>query len=590
MIVAELFALLGIKRDRKSWRRANADIDNFSTKTKKKLGGLANTLGKKVAGLAAGFGALMEGKKALDFEEGLKRLEIASSGAVGSMGEMRDQLFEVSDATGVAKEELLQGTAAFVSLTGDGKAASESMETFAKVAVGTGASMEDITKSAAALNQNLKIDPANFEQAFSILIAGGKAGAIELRDAAGVLSQLTPLIEQFEGGSGVQGLAELGASLQLSRQGFSSARETATGLKALFGSFKINAKKFEDAGIKLFVKDPKTGRKSLRNFSDILDDIASSKLAKDPELLTKAFGSKEAEAAFTQLTKNKGALRELTAETLKANDVAEDYAAFQDSAAGRTKKSLNDIKNLLGQVFSLVVRTLGFFIQHGKITLIVLGGLVAGLIAAKWASIQAAAASAVAWAAAALPFILIGALVAAIILVVYELWQTFTGGESILGDLKEAAVDMFVSMIEWADKMIGKAGEYLDRWTSSIEAVRNRGKIALTGIQEEAARLFIDTHLDELKALSKEEGRDIGHLPAQQIRQMLLARRARLAGSPRQSSAGATTNNALSTTINVTAGEGADGGKIADRVRGVVSEVWNSQMRKAALSTPGGGQ
>lgn len=447
MKVADLFAELDIRPDKRSIGKA----DQMLGKIKNQLLGVASAA-------AVAFGV----KDALEFSRAMRRLETAASGAMGTAKQLEQRILDVSDATGVTKEEIAAGSAAFISLTGDADAAKKSMELFGKVQVATGGSMEDISKTAAAMQQNLKIKPEQFEKAFSILISGGKKGAIELRDAAGVLSSLTPLMEQFKGGAGIEGLAELGASLQLSRQGFGSAKETATGLKALFGAFKQNAKKFEAAGIKIFDKDPKTGRKTLRNFTDIINEIGESKLALDPTLLTQAFGSKEAEAAFTQLVKNKGALEELTKATLKANDVEEDYNATQSARAFKVAKAWNKIKNTMSRVFLVIADGLGFLLEHFKEVALVAGALAAAFTVLKFAAIKAAVAALASWIAALLPFILLAALIAGIIYVIQALTGHFVDFSMVFDSIGEAAVETFAAIINWIDKTIGKAKELLD--------------------------------------------------------------------------------------------------------------------------------
>jgi TP901 family phage tail tape measure protein len=361
MNVAELFATLGIKPNEAEWARAKAKIDDFDKKTTSKFQRLKKNIGTGFGiNIASGItnaarrvgGAMVDaGRDALNFNEQLTRLDIASKGSMGSMDQVQKQIFKVSKATGVAKEELLKGTAQFIALTGEGKAASESMKTFARVAVASGASMDDITTSAAALMQNMQIDPKDFEKAFSILIAGGKAGAIELKDVAGLMSEIAPLSERFAGGGGLGGLANLNAALQLTRRGAGSASQAATQLSSLMSAIVKNAAKLEKAKIQVFTKD-ENGVKRMRSFSAIMKDLGESKLAKDPTLLIDALGRKEAEAATIQLTKNRDAWDELAAGTMDANDVAEDYDKFQKSSAAKVKKAWNNVKVAVAEAFT----------------------------------------------------------------------------------------------------------------------------------------------------------------------------------------------------------------------------------------------
>lgn len=314
-------------------------------KTVAGFGGIGGLVGASVGlGKAAG--------EALDFEEGLTRLNIASSRGFGSLDDLRGRIEAVSRATGVSRGEILKSLSGYVALTGDAKGAAQQMELFAQVQRATGAAMGDITDSAAAMVQNLKINPADMERAFSVLIQGGKKGAVELRDMAGLLASLAPLGARFAGGEGVEGLSEMSAALQLARQGFGSAAEAATGVESLMGAIVKNARKLEKSGVKVFNKDAKTGKKELRGFREIVDSIGDSKLAKDPTLLIKALGRKEAEQTLIQLLKVDGAWEGLARSTLNAKDVSEDYAAFQESASAKIQKAWNELKLLIAEVFT----------------------------------------------------------------------------------------------------------------------------------------------------------------------------------------------------------------------------------------------
>lgn len=337
----------GLQRGLARAEKRFSSLSRMGGRAFKSLGSVAaGALGGLLGGGALGGTALIasEAAKTIKFEESLTRLGINAGAAVGSLADVRRRVFDISSATGVAREDVLQAAASFVALTGDGAAAAASMELFAKISKGTGSSMEDIAASAAAMQQNLRIDPAQFEKAFSILIKGGKAGSVELRDLASLLAGLSPQAARFKGGVGTEGLADLAAALQITRQGFGSANEAATGLESLMSSIAQHAGRFEDAGIQVFDISA-DGTKTLKSLPDIVNAIASSKLMKDPTALQKAFGRTEAMRAFEQLVKVRGAWRDLSAETMAANDVAEDYATFQQSSAGRIQGAWNQVKN-----------------------------------------------------------------------------------------------------------------------------------------------------------------------------------------------------------------------------------------------------
>ncbi len=335
-------------------RRSQSLLDTF----KKSAGrSLANVAGMLKTGLGLGAvgagGALfgMEAAKALKFEESLTRLRISMGATHVGATAMADAMRKISDSTGTAKQDVLGATHAFFALTGDAESARRSMDLFARVQRGTGAAIDDVATAAAAMQQNLRIDPAQFERGFSILIRGGKAGAIELKDAAGLLAELAPVAAQFKGGLGVEGLAKLGAALQLVRQGYGSGAEAATGLLSLMNALVSHAGKLEAAGVEVFDVDP-SGRKTLRDIQQIVEAIGNSKLAKDQNLLIKALGRKEAYSAYLQLSKVEGAWDGLIQKTINAKDVQEDYDAYQQSTSGQIQKSWNELKNIISDTFT----------------------------------------------------------------------------------------------------------------------------------------------------------------------------------------------------------------------------------------------
>ena len=345
MKVAELFAELGLKISASQFKNGEKAIDSLAKKSKKRIGSLT----KKLVGLAAayvGIGTAINGiKSAFKLDESLKRLEIASGGAIGSTEAFKDRVLEASNATGIAASELLEGASAFVAFTGDGKTAKESLGAFAKIAQASGSSVSDITSAAGALNQNLGITGGQMEKAFSILIKGGKAGAVELNEMASLMAPVTAQFQKFSGSQGTKGLAQIGAAFQLVRRGAGSSAQAATQLEAMMRSLGKNASKFKKSGVDVF-NVGKDGKKTLKSLPEIVKQISNSKLVKDPEALAKAFGRDEGAQALLQIIKNKGEWGKLVKEMEGANDVQEDFKKISESSSVRVSKAWQTIKNL----------------------------------------------------------------------------------------------------------------------------------------------------------------------------------------------------------------------------------------------------
>ena len=334
-------------------RRARAKYKKFSkgvTRDMKasftKVKGVLGT----VAGLGGVIGFAALGRDVLNFESKLKRLEIQAGKSDFSMDEFRIRVTEVSNATGQSRAAILEAAEDFVAFTGDTKGAVAAVELFAEVATASGATILDVSKTAQSLQENLRIKPEAFEEAFSALVTQGKQGAIELRNLAGLLSSVAPSFSNFSS-KGVAGLRELGAAFQTVRKEFGSPEEAATGLRAIFVALRRRAKVFEGAGVKIFDVDAE-GNKTLRNFKDIVQAIGNSKLMKDPTALTDAFGRQEATRAFEALTRVEGAWDGFIEKSQDATVIQRDFADFATSSAGKMAQAWERVKNQFAKILT----------------------------------------------------------------------------------------------------------------------------------------------------------------------------------------------------------------------------------------------
>lgn len=320
--------------------------DAFAKSVNKKFGTALNVVGAGITGVIVA-GA----KDALNFDKILTQLYVSSAHAMGTTDEMRASFLRLSETTGVAKEELVAATQAYVALTGDGAGATKAVETFARVATASSSSIDDISGAAAALTQQFGIMPADMEQAFSILIAGGKAGKIELKDMAALTASLGASFKQFSGSQGLGGAASLGALFQLTAKDFGSASEAATGLERLMSNIQAREFDLADAGIKVRVggKKGKGEFKDLVSIVKLLDEYQS----KDAKGFNDAFGDNIiAKKALTAISDNIDQVESLTESTRNAKDVAIDLATVQQSASFRAAASWNKVKVAIANAFT----------------------------------------------------------------------------------------------------------------------------------------------------------------------------------------------------------------------------------------------
>lgn len=341
---------------RRGLSAAKSALGAFARRAAKTLG---KGLGAAGRGLARAFDPLGKAwglvtdqvDEVKDFERRIARLGIAQGKTNEQMSGFRREVIGVSRETGIARNEILQGIGTYQALTGDTEGAAAAMKTFARVSQATGSSMDDVATTGAALSQSLKIDPADFEKAFSILNSQGKAGAIELKDLAGEMASLAPQWQRFAGSSGVEGMTNMGAALQIVRRNFGSASEAGTGFRALMTAIVRNAKKLEAGGVKIFTKNAKTGKKELRGFDEVIQSIGQSRLMKDPTKLTKALGSAEAERALLGLTNNWHDFQGLIENTDTAS-IGKDLDQYLSSPAGRLDAAMNNLKLSVAEAFT----------------------------------------------------------------------------------------------------------------------------------------------------------------------------------------------------------------------------------------------
>lgn len=341
-----------------------------------------------VAGFAGIAGLAVAAKQVLEFETRLTRLQISSRSTAGAMAKLRDRIFQVAQLRGVSSDQLLGGLEQFVALTGDIDTAAGALDTFALVAAATGARMEDISVTAAALRTNMGVTAAQMEQAFGILLVQGKSGAVELKDLSGIVAGLTPQFSQF-GNVGTAGLAEMGALLQVMRAGFGSAAETATGLSSLMTAMVKNAKNLRRIGVNPFEKDGKT----LRNMTDVVFDLIKRSKG-NPEVLQKVLGRAEAfQALLPLMQKGRAEVEKLIeAGAMGSAELQKDFATFAETPAaklaqvkaqleGTFNESLAKVLPVIAKAFEKIASAIGFIADHPTEVLAALALLKGGSIA-----------------------------------------------------------------------------------------------------------------------------------------------------------------------------------------------------------------
>lgn len=364
-------------------RKVSGQLNGLRSRIKRSfsdLGGLAGFGG--VAGLGAAV------KQAKEFNDRLVRLQVNTGKSRGEMMRFNEALQKVSVARGIDQDALLGGAAKFQELTGNFDGFAKSLDQFAVIGVATGASMDDIASSAAALSLNLGVSSDEMLQVFDVMATQGKQGAVELNNFAGLLSSLTPQFAKFNT-TGAEGAASLGAFMQIIKEGEGTAEEAATSFASLMTAISKNWKKFEGEGVQIFSDKEKT---KMRDLADIVFDIGEKIPQRE---FGEFFGRQEAVKAMTMLLSNgREAFDEMATSVGKTGTIMKDFQTVSESASGKfaqaqalLKKTFSDalIKHVdsFVKAFEAIVASVKFLVDNKEAMLAAFavfkgGGMLAG--------------------------------------------------------------------------------------------------------------------------------------------------------------------------------------------------------------------
>lgn len=197
---------------------------------------------------------------------------------------------------GLAKEFALpldQGIVGLETLTSAGLNLEEAMAFLPSVlatAQASGAATEDVANTAIKAADALKLSAGEMQQAFDIMVAGGKAGQFELKDMAQYIPELANSFASL-GYEGQPGLQKLIAMLQTLREDTGSASAAATQAQNIFGKMysEETSNKFKKFGIdirKEMEAAKAAGEDAVSAFVRISKEAIDGDLSKLPQLFT----------------------------------------------------------------------------------------------------------------------------------------------------------------------------------------------------------------------------------------------------------------------------------------------------------------
>jgi hypothetical protein len=324
------------RRGRRGAEKLGRDL---SAGVKRGFGTITDLMG--IGGVA---GAIAATKRVKDFHTRLLRLRQSSRASAADMKRLNQMIGKVAMARGLERDDLLGGAETFVEKTGDLQGYVAQLDQLGKVGTGTGVALADLAAISAAANKSMGVAPGDTERMFDVLASQASQGTVELKNMASELPSLIALQRNFAK-TGVDGIAEMGAMVQVAMDSFGSASEAATGYRRLLQAIIVKSKDLKKHRINVF---DETGK--MRSVEAIMTDLAKSKLAsggKNEAKLIKLLGSSEAFLAFKGIKEGlkkqadgQTKLGQLLDQKASAGFIDEAAKMWDESDAGKMARSL----------------------------------------------------------------------------------------------------------------------------------------------------------------------------------------------------------------------------------------------------------
>jgi len=249
-----------------------------------KLGRTGRAVGRMLDGIGNRYTAIFSGAvgygtlaSIVSWETRFVRLGIAANKSAEEIERLKHHLFEVARAGDIRVDpgEMVGAIEEIMEKTGDLKFAEENIRNIGLAIQATGAAGKDIGGIMAEFQKMGITKPTQVLEALDILTVQGKEGAFTLQNLASLGSRVVTAYTAM-GRTGVPAIREMGAALQMIRQGTGTAEMAATAFEALLRTLGDGAKvkKLQLAGIQVFdPEEMKKGKEVLRPINELMIDI-----------------------------------------------------------------------------------------------------------------------------------------------------------------------------------------------------------------------------------------------------------------------------------------------------------------------------
>lgn len=354
-------------------------------------------IGNRYTALISGAGLGVAVKQVGEFNDRLLRLGIQANVSDDKLAGLKAKILDVAQQRDISvdPQQILSAIDAIVEKTGDLKFAEDNIGNIGTVIQATGALGDDIGQIMAEFQKMGIKGPKSVLEAIDILNVQGKEGAFTLQE----LARLGPRVitaYTAAGRGGAEGLREMGAALQVIRQGTGSSDMAATAFEATMRTL-ADPKKIKDlerlTGISVFDHEKlKKGEKVLRPINELMTEIVE-KTKGDATKINTLFDAEAARAfnAMSSEFKRNGSLESIkrfydvqadgtqTLADAKRGSLSFSAALNTLSSAGLQFSDNNlaePVKDLAQWLNSVDGDTVQRWLEIGKMLALVTGGLI----------------------------------------------------------------------------------------------------------------------------------------------------------------------------------------------------------------------
>ena len=279
--------------------KSNDEFDKLQNKIKD-TSEMLDTLGKNMAklgsaltiaggGLAHKLGITEAIPEAFQMEHRLRELGNVGQLSAKQLEDMDKRLASISRYTNQMRPEIAEGLNVLVASGIDPQKALDYMNVIGRTATGEQAVIEDISRTAFSVTDNLKVPVSELGKAMDILAMSGKEGRFELKDMASAFPSLTAGASML-GMKGTPAVASLGAALQVAMKGAGEASEAANNLENFIQKVTspLAVKNFEEVfGVNLkqvLLDAVAQGRDPLLEVIEMMNEISGGDVFKVSEV------------------------------------------------------------------------------------------------------------------------------------------------------------------------------------------------------------------------------------------------------------------------------------------------------------------